>query len=114
MSKQDGVAMTLDELRAALCKGEFSSLHISWNDDNGSNYTTVREAISRSPDVYAVEDFVGGEAGMQACIAANSIWSAQWYPDTPVGFCVLHAPTFEALREALERQAAAPPSPGGE
>lgn len=35
----------------------------------------------------------------QACIDTNEIWELQWYPDTPVGFCAIAAPTLEALIE---------------
>jgi hypothetical protein len=36
-------------------------------------------------------------------IAENSVWTIQWYPTTPVGFCCVGASTFEAAaRAALE------------
>lgn len=36
---------------------------------------------------------------IERCIAADSVWTITWYPDTPVGFCQVFAPTLE---EALE------------
>ena len=38
-------------------------------------------------------------------IATDSLWSIQWYPRTPVGFCIVYASTFEeALRLANESE----------
>ena len=37
-------------------------------------------------------------------IARNSIWVCQWYPDTPVGFHVFAASSFEALVNALGQE----------
>jgi hypothetical protein len=34
---------------------------------------------------------------MQRAIATDELWTMQWYPETPVGFCVLHASTLAAL-----------------
>jgi len=33
----------------------------------------------------------------QRAIATDSIWTLQWYPETPVGFIALAAPTLEEL-----------------
>lgn len=30
-------------------------------------------------------------------IATNEIWTLQWYPETPIGFNIVAAPTFEEL-----------------
>lgn len=30
-------------------------------------------------------------------IETDEIWAIQWYPDTPVGFCAVAAPTLEEL-----------------
>lgn len=36
-------------------------------------------------------------------LAADSIWSLQWYPDTPVGFCIVYDATLEGvLRKAMQ------------
>ena len=37
------------------------------------------------------------EEAKQRAIDTDEIWTLQWYPDTPVGFCALAAPTFEEL-----------------
>jgi len=36
---------------------------------------------------------------LKRAIETDQIWSIHWYPTTPVGFCVVFAPTLE---EALE------------
>lgn len=35
----------------------------------------------------------------QRAIATDSIWTIQWYPDTPVGFIAIAAPTLAELLE---------------
>lgn len=43
------------------------------------------------------------EESMQRARDTNEIWTLQWYPDTPVGFCAVAAPTYdELLALALE------------
>lgn len=89
----------LDKLKNLLCHGEFSSLIISWNDGNGPNYQSVKDHIE-GLDYYDERDFVSpGEK--QKCMETNSIWTAHWYPNTPVGFNSCHASTFEALYNHL-------------
>ena len=39
----------------------------------------------------------------QRCIATNEVWELQWYPNTPVGFLSVYAPTLaECLAYAIE------------
>lgn len=42
------------------------------------------------------DEWQSDEAKARA-IATGQIWVLQWYPDTPVGFCRVAAPTFEEL-----------------
>lgn len=37
------------------------------------------------------------EESKQRAIDTNEIWTLQWYPETPVGFCAAAAPTLEEL-----------------
>lgn len=101
--------MTLDQIKETLCKGEFSSLMITCNN-NGANYETIKEMLDRDAAndeksrYYSDDDFVDiGER--QRCIDTNVLWTCQWYPDTPVGFCLLHAATFDGLMKGLEKLA---------
>lgn len=98
--------MSMDEIRKQLCQGEFSSLSMSWNGSNAPNYISVQADLEQdelnppNQQWFGAEDFTSPEA-RQKCIDTNSIWTAQWYPQTPVGFCTLHAPTFEELIAGL-------------
>jgi hypothetical protein len=92
----------LASLVSRLCKGEFSSFLLRYND-HAASYQTVAYALADRPDWYHDDDFVPGER--EKCIATNTMWSAQWYPKTPVGFCILYASTLEALYAALEEVA---------
>lgn len=96
--------MTLEELKAKLCKGEFSSFHLSFNDITAPNYCTVAKYL----DDYGPEDFdrygwVSPEERQKA-IDTNSWWLLQWYPETPVGFCWLSASSLEALLAAANAE----------
>lgn len=43
------------------------------------------------------------EEAKQKAIDTDEIWTLQWYPETPVGFCAVAAPTLEdVLRLANE------------
>jgi hypothetical protein len=46
-------------------------------------------------DVYDWKD----EASKQAAIDSSSIWTLQWYPETPIGFYAIAAPTLEEVLE---------------
>lgn len=105
----------LDDIKAKLCVGEFSSLSIAWNDYTAPNYWTVADGFEHdagSDSQYFSEDsFVGGAEEKAKCAEANSVWTAHWYPETPVGFDLLHASTFERLMEGLREEASTVASP---
>jgi hypothetical protein len=64
-------------------------------------YQTVEEwiAFCHKND----ERIFKNESAKQRCISTNEIWTMSWYPDTPVGFYIVAAPTFvELLEFALE------------
>lgn len=93
----------MDDLAVNLCTGEFSSLSVSFNDFK-SDYITAAEAIRRQSDYYAADSFTKG--GLERCIETNTIWTLHWYPETPIGFCLIHGPTFaEVIAEAQEKSA---------
>ena len=92
----------LESIRERLCHGQHSIFLLSWNEFNGINYESVAQMMEDCPDQYPEQEFVGGAEGKAACGAANSIWTAQWYPETPVGFHRLSAATLPALLDALE------------
>lgn len=74
-----------------------ASLHLTHNNHT-VNYETVEEYILREEERF---DFRSGEE-REACITNGEIWELQWYPNTPIGFCCIAAPTLEALIEYAE------------
>lgn len=97
--------MNLDELKAKLLKGEHVSLTLAFNDLCAPNYCTVAKYL----ETYGPEDFdrwgwISPEERQKA-IDTNSWWTLQWYPETPVGFCIISASSLEALLAAAEAEA---------
>lgn len=78
-----------------LLRGEFSSLHITFNNYHAPNYEVASEEFYESvPGGDAIT--WASEEERQKAMAENSVWVIQWYPDTPNGFCCVGASTFEA------------------
>lgn len=87
----------MDELAKLLCLGEFSSLTIGFNEAHACNYQNAKQWADAHTDFYELEDFPGGSADRDMALQNNTVWSAQWYPHTPVGFCSIYASSFEKL-----------------
>lgn len=97
--------MSEDELQAALrslLKGQHSSLTIGFNDDHACNYVTAEgwrdEYGFYGGDEKDIIDWASDEEREKA-IRENSVWTVQWYPDTPVGFFCVGASTLKAAVE---------------
>ena len=75
------------------------SLHLTHNDHK-SCYQTVEEFV----DCADGRDTFVSPAEYEASVRMNEMWELQWYPDTPVGFCVVRASTFEAIKAYFEGQ----------
>ena len=69
-----------------------ASMSITHNEHT-TNYESIREYL----DSEWFED--ESEEDKQECIKAGEIWELQWYPDTPIGFYRVFAPTFEKVVE---------------
>lgn len=73
------------------------TLHITHNQHK-SYYETVEEYLNRPEGVgiggFRADEWVSRE-DFEAAIAKDSIWEIQWYPNTPVGFCVAYGSTLE-------------------
>ena len=70
------------------------AMHITHNEHK-SNYQSAEEwALENDDRHYA--DWISDDERAKA-IAEDSIWTLQWYPETPVGFCCVAASSFEAL-----------------
>lgn len=73
-----------------------ASMHITHNDHK-SNYQSLDEYLTDNSELFTLES----EEARARAVATDEIWVLQWYPDSPVGFCIVAAPTFEeALRLA--------------
>jgi hypothetical protein len=93
------VLMELENQLKSLLKGEYCQLYLTFNDDAGS-YMTVKEAESNG-DTHG--DWVS-EKEKEKGMATNSKWNLQWYPESPVGFCILSASSLPALFEAVFKE----------
>jgi hypothetical protein len=69
------------------------ALHLVHNDHKNV-YEDVEDWIYDN-DVYHWKD----EESKRRAIQTNSVWTLQWYPETPIGFCAVAAPTLEELIE---------------
>jgi len=77
-----------------------AALHLSHNEYAG-NYDTVTEQLDNDCDYYSNDSWATPEEKQKA-IDTNELWTLHWYPHSPVGFCLLHASTFEALMKYFE------------
>lgn len=83
-----------------LLKGEFSSLTISFNEQHASNYCDAKKFAEEYDHYGMSEDWISEEDRV-AALAGNSVWSMQWYQDTPVGFYIKHASSLPKLLDAV-------------
>lgn len=72
-----------------------ASLHLTHNDHK-SYYLTVADAIRDGDHGYKDSDWISEEQRQKA-IDTNECWTLQWYPNTPVGFCLMSAADLSAL-----------------
>lgn len=77
-----------------------ASLHLTHNQHK-AYYRTVAESIEDGEHGY--DDWVSEEQKQKA-IATNECWTLQWYPETPIGFCILAAADLDVLLEAANRE----------
>lgn len=96
-----------EKLLLGLLKGEHSSLTIGFNDDHACNYATAQMWRDewgfyggRFDDRI---DWVSDEERERA-IAQNSVWTLQWYPNTPIGFNCIGASSLSALLTTIQKE----------
>lgn len=92
----------LEDALKGLLQGEFSSAHLTYNDYR-SAYLTAQDACDQMEYGFHAEDWVSEEERAFA-IANESVWTLQWYPDTPVGSYVLSAGRLGPLLAAALKQ----------
>lgn len=69
------------------------------HNDHKSYYSTVAQSILNGDHGYTDDCWVSPEQKQKA-IDTNECWTLQWYPETPVGFCLLSAADLDVLLEA--------------
>lgn len=89
----------LEELLLSLLRGEHSNLSIQLNDENAPNYQTVEHWLANCPFKWRT-DWISEESKARG-IATNRMWTAHWYPDTPIGSYRIAAATLTELIEHL-------------
>lgn len=78
---------------------ELCGLTINHNP-NRVLYQSVKEYIEQLEELGASHiDEWKDEKSKQIALETNQLWEIHWYPNTPVGHCIVFAPTLE---EALE------------
>ncbi len=70
------------------------------HNDHKSSYMTVAEYCETVQN--DLENWVSEEQRLKA-IETNELWELQWYPDTPVGFCIKLAADLDVLLEWSRR-----------
>lgn len=75
-----------------------ASLHLTHNQHK-AYYKTVQEEIDDGGNGYEADCWVSPEQRQKA-IETNECWTLQWYPHTPVGFCLLSAADLDVLLAA--------------
>ncbi len=73
-------------------------LHLEHNA-NRNVYESVAEYI----EAINYYDWQSDEHRQRA-IDTNELWTLQWYPETPVGFNAVAAPTFEELMKMVQEE----------
>lgn len=74
-----------------------SSLSLSFNEHE-NYYLTIEDHFEERPS--GRNDWISEEERAKA-IAANTVWSAHLYPDTPIGFYRILGASLEAVIRAL-------------
>lgn len=71
------------------------------HNDHKSYYRTVKESIEQ--DRHGYDDWISEEQKLKA-IETDECWTLQWYPETPVGFCLKSAADLEALLDYVNKE----------
>ncbi len=80
------------------------AMHITHNDHKSQYQTAEEWVLDDEADPKTQYAHWISEDERAKAIATDSIWTLQWYPDTPVGFCCVAASSFEALMEYFAGQ----------
>ena len=75
-------------------------MHLTHNQHK-AYYMTVEKSIADEDHGYTNDCWVSEEQKRKA-IETGECWTLQWYPDTPVGFCIKSAADLDVLIEACK------------
>ncbi|MBB3386024.1 MULTISPECIES: hypothetical protein [unclassified Rhizobium] len=93
--------IALEQLPAKLLRGEHTCFHLTFNDEHSINYETAAEYFSGNPDWD--RGWISPEEREKA-ITTNSVWTLQWYPETPIGFHIVRASSAAAVIAAALKE----------
>lgn len=80
------------------------SLYLTHNDHKSAYQSALEWCEDLNAESLATWQ---SEEHKQRAIATDEIWTLQWYPDTPIGFFSVAAPTLDellAFAEEVERE----------
>lgn len=60
-------------------------------------YEDIKTHLDQQPDYY--DHTWATETSKQRCLETDELWTLHWYPNTPVGFYVLHGASLEEVLE---------------
>lgn len=76
--------------------------HLSLTIEHNPHKTVYQSALQWFQDRESLDpDPDYSEETKKQCIAQDSIWTIQYYPDTPIGFHFAVAPNLEELFEQI-------------
>ena len=99
MDKNEGLD-ALEEMLLSLLEGEHSSLHLTFNEENGPDYQSVEDLVTHPRSNASEIQWISAEEKIKAC-KENKIWTLRWYPRTPIGFSTLSASSLSALLDRV-------------
>lgn len=94
----------------SLMKGEFSSASIRYltgmkvgrvgEKETVYSLDNVATMVAEDENYSDLSDWISQEDRDKA-VANNGIWTLQWYPNTPVGFCTIHGSSLQVLVDSF-------------
>ena len=70
------------------------------HNEHRDYYQTVEAWLADRNDHFTWKD----EQSKRRAIESGEVWTLQWYPDTPIGFCIKSAADLDALMEAVNER----------
>lgn len=69
--------------------------HYISHNDHTTFYQSVEEYLADEVADFDQDEIT--DQDREECIRTGEVWKLQWYPTTPVGFCVVLGPTLERV-----------------